>query len=106
MRQVGKVLAVALLLTAFASNTAHATAGWFNVKVEKAGMESGGRVFIRLTDTAAFPAFTGKWSMASDTIKKEILAIALTAITGDFLVEVHLDPDLSIPVINVMYLIK
>lgn len=106
MRQIVKALAVALLLTTFASNSAHAALGWFIATVEKVGIAGGsGAVFIRLTDTAPTPAFTSIFFQAATDIQKEMLAIGLAAQVSDVKVQVFTDPaEPGSPILQVMYL--
>lgn len=40
-------------------------------------------VYVRLTDTAATPAFTDRWFKFNDDRKKEMLAVALTAMANN-----------------------
>ena len=106
MRQIAKALAVALLLSTFAWSPARAASGWFIATVEKVGIASGSKaVFIRLTDTAATPAFTAIFFQAATDIQKEMLAIGLAAQTSNVKVQVFTDPaEPGSPILQVMYL--
>ena len=91
-------LTVALLLW---SPGVQAAQAWFLCELHLTGMNTLGSTFVNLTDRAATPAFTNKWFMLSDSVSKEMLAIALTAVAADLLVSVRTDLDEpGLPVID------
>ncbi len=91
MRKVGKILAVALLLTTVWTSAAQAAPEWYTCVVELTGTGDHNFEFFRLRDTAAGPAFTAKWFKAPEIVKIEYMALALTAISLDKKVLVLVD---------------
>ena len=107
MRQIVKALAVALLLTTVWTSAAQAAPEWYTCVVELTGTGDHNFEFFRLSDTAAGPAFTAKWFRAPETVKKEYLAIALTAMSLDKKVFVRTDLfEETFPTIKSMYLVR
>ncbi len=105
MRQIGKILAVVLLLTAVWTSAAQAVPNWYSCVVEVTGTGEHNIMFFRLSDTAASPAFTAKWFRAPENLKIEYLALALKAISLDKKALVLVDLfAATIPTINSMYL--
>lgn len=106
MRRV-KMAVFAGLLTLLWFAPAQAAPSWFVVKVSAAGSAITGQLSIRLSDTASTPAFTNKWFFVLVTgvelNTKEILAVALTAVSLDSEVFIFADPDLAVPDITNMY---
>ena len=101
MKRLTQAFAVALILLSW-SPAANAGQSWFLCNVDATGL-SGNRVLIRLSDTAADPAFSRKWFQADDRISKEVLATALSIITADLKAWVRVDPDGRVPVIGRIY---
>ena len=91
MRQTVKALAVALLLTTVWTSAAQAVPTWYTCVVEVTGTGDHNIMFFRLSDTAASPEFTAHWFRAPETLKKEFLAVGLTAIALDKKVLVLVD---------------
>ena len=54
---------------------------WYTAKVTSVGITSTGRLSLLMTDQADSPTFTRRWFVvsANSSIKKEIMAAALTA---------------------------
>ena len=101
MKHAIRALAFGLLLAAW-SAAAQAASEWFTGDVVQAGVTSGGTVLIRITT----PAFQNKWCRAPDRASREMLAIALTAVTAGQPIRVRLDPDAAgFPLIRNMYLL-
>jgi hypothetical protein len=89
-------LTVLLILAAgwFAADESSAAQQFYTCRVLLAG-PGGAVTLVKLTDTASTPAFTGKWFLAPADRAKEILAVALTAMTNGMTVRVSID--LSVP---------
>jgi len=86
--------------------SAHAESAWYECTVDEAG-PAWDSVYIRLTDTAATPAFTDKWFTPDPDLRKEMLATALGARLAAVPknVRVNVDPDDgSYPTLWAMYL--
>ena len=103
MRQIAKVLVVAVFVSTVWTLPAHAVLDWFKCEVVLAGMPDTSKVVVRLTDLAAVPAFTSKNFVATSGNEKAILATALTAISTNLPVWIFADPDLAIPTFNQFY---
>ena len=82
-------MAVVFSMVAIFAVSTHAGV-WYTCTVEKAGTGAGNHVCIWLSDTNDPPAFTNRFFTAPDGRKKEMLAIALTAMTTGKQVEVGL----------------
>jgi len=93
MRQVAKVFMVALFATAVWTSSAKAEPSFFTVKVDLVGQATPGSLGFRFTDTAAVPDFTFARFSHTGGLKKEFLAIALTARSLDATLFVYTDPD-------------
>ena len=85
-------LTVLLVLAAgwFAADESGAAQQWYTCRVQQAG-PGGALTLVKLTDTASSPAFTGKWFLAPADRAKEILAVALTAMSNGMTVRVSTD---------------
>ena len=88
-KKVFLTMAVVFSMVAIFAVSAHAGV-WYTCTVEKAGSGAGNHVCIWLSDTNDPPAFTNRFFTAPDGRKKEMLAIALTAMTTGKQVEVGL----------------
>lgn len=106
MRQIAKVLTVALFVSTVWMSPAHAASAWFKCQVDMAGMPDSGIVFTRFTHLAETPAFTNKAFLATSENAKAIFATALTAMSANLPVWVFVDPDVSIPPLSFIYLAK
>ena len=80
-------LVAAIVLASVCFLTISAWAGEYICTVEEVGQGSP-RVYIRLTDTAATPAFTDRWFVLPTDRANEMLAVALTAISSGMNVHV------------------
>ena len=107
-KRVIAMLSVLGMLGMFAAGAQGAEA-WYTCTVYMTG-QGIGSVYVKLVDTAGSPAWTGaKWcvgSTTSDTQANRLLAIALTAVNGDFQVYVKMDKTLTTPVIQSFYLMS
>jgi hypothetical protein len=105
-----KRLALILLLTViFIATSAHSATlslEWYTCTVTKAGPGGKKQVFITLTD--AGDQFTEKTFAAAKGREKEMLAVALTALTSSATVSVSSTPysDGITPIIYDIYLLK
>ena len=97
MKRIGIFLVVALFTGVAWTSTAHAAASWFKVNVDMVGMGSvGATEFIeyRLTEVGNSPTFTFKRFLTLlSTVKKPMLAAALTAMAAGLPIFVFTDPD-------------
>jgi hypothetical protein len=76
---------------------------WYVCTIDRVG-PSGSTVYVMVSDTAQPPAFTRKWCKCSDDLKNQMLAVGLTSMTNDQTISIRIDPALSYPTINNMYL--
>lgn len=82
----GVAVCLLLLLPAAAG-----AAEWYLCKVKQAGPLARSAVRLQLSDTAATPAFTDGLFNALAVRRKEMLAVALTAMSTDYLVSAQID---------------
>jgi hypothetical protein len=93
------VMVMMLAATYFATDS-NAAVTWHTCTVDRVG-PGGGQIFVQLTS----PAFAQKWFLAPSEGGKELLAIALTAMTSGMQVYVGVDLTLgSYPTIVAFYL--
>ena len=103
VKKVFVMMVVVLSMIAIFAINAHASA-WYTCTVEMAG-PGWSVTYIKLTDTGG--AFTHKWFRALSYRQKELLAVALTAMTNNMHVLVNVDISESpYPTLGTMYLIK
>ena len=102
-KKVFLTMAVVFSMVAIFAVSAHAA--WYTCTVERAAVGWNDHVYITLSDTAGTPAFTFVNFVVPDTRKKEMLAIALTAITTNKSVLVKLSSIGGGSVIESMYLL-
>ena len=98
-------MVVVLSMLAVFAVSAHAGA-WYTCTVNMAGPGWGTHCYIKLSDTAATPAFENRWFVALDSQKKEMLAVALTAMTNGLNVLVYVDSPDIYSIIRAMYLMS
>ena len=91
MRQIGKILAVAIFVSVALTSVVKAELRWYVVEVNAAGIAPTNNVAMQLSDTSSAPEFTNDWFRATPTLKKEMLATALTAISANLTVWVYTD---------------
>ena len=96
-------MVVALSMVAVFAVAAHA-GGWYTCTVNMAGAGWGTHCYIKLSDTAATPAFENRWFVPLDSQKKEMLATALTAMTNNMNVLVYIDATTQYSIIRAIYL--
>ena len=95
-----------LICSAFLFATrVQAEPGWYTCTVQQVG-HGWGTVYIMISDTRATPAFTEKWVRAPEMSKNHMLAVVLTAMTNDQTIMIYVDPSLTYPEVNAMYLKK
>jgi hypothetical protein len=70
---------------------------WYTAKISSVGVTSDGRVSLLMSDEAATPAFARRWFIvpSSALVKKEILAVALTASSMNSQVFVFVDGEVQ-----------
>ena len=106
MRVKKMFLAMVVVFSLVAVFAVAARAGWYTCTVNMAGPGWGTHCYIKLSDTAATPAFENRWFVALSSQKKEMLATALTAMTNNMNVWVHIDSPNAYSIIRAMYLIS
>ncbi len=106
MRQIAKVLVVAVLVSMVWTSSAHAAAAWFKCEVLLAGMPTPDELFIRLKNLGPSPAFTSKAFVGTSANAKEMFATALVAMSADLAVWVFVDADVAFPPIAGVFLTK
>ena len=105
MRQVGKILAVALFASASWISGAKAAPVFFNsCEVSVAGMAFPDTAVMRISDLSATPAFTNKFVLLVSPVASEMLAVALTAISLGNQVRCLVDLALTPPRLIRLYL--
>lgn len=107
MKRIAKLVAPLVLaggLLAAAGSSANAAAAWYTCEILNSGVTTTGSAFVRLTHISGNPAFQNTWFEISSAARKEMLAVALTAIAGGL--EVLVRTDLSVagtPVLDRFY---
>jgi len=86
-KKVFVMMVVVLSMVAIFTINAYATE-WYNCTVVRAGSGYGGATYIKLTDENG--AFYNRWFLAANGQEKEMLAVALTAMTNNMKVNVGL----------------
>ena len=101
-KKIGWVVMAVMLTAAYFTTDSNAAGAWYTCKVEMVG-PGGGVVYLQLTDKAG--SFTKKWFTPAADKTKEILAVALTAMSNGFSVTVYADTSLSgYPTISSFYM--
>lgn len=100
-KKVFLTMAVVFSMVAIFAVSAHAA--WYTCTVEKAGIGWMNHVYITLSDTGG--SFTNVCFTVPDGRKKEVLAVALTAMTNGKNVSVNLSGTTPGSVIQAMYLL-
>jgi len=96
-------LTMAVVFSMMAIFVVSAHAAWYTCTVEKAGIGWMNHVYITLSDTGG--SFTNVCFTVPDGRKKEVLAVALTAMTNGKNVSVNLSGTTPGSVIQAMYLL-
>lgn len=68
-----------MLITILFITSLSASAAWYECEIKNVG--AGPSILVRLTDTAATPAFTNKYYYLSGANKNQMLATVLTALS-------------------------
>lgn len=92
MRQLIKSFVLGILLISWVT-TAEAAAKFFICEVDEAIIVGNGLTIIRLTDLGSSQTFTNKHFQAPELVSKQMLAVAIAAITANLTVKVKTDPD-------------
>jgi hypothetical protein len=107
MKQVAKVLMVALFASAIWTSSAQAELAFFRVTIDLVGQQTANVIGYRLTHVNASPDFVFKRFQYTGPLKKEYLAVSLTAVAADIPVFVQTDPAVgAVPEILQMFLQK
>ena len=105
MRHLIKAFVLGMLLITWAT-TVQAAARFFTCEVDEAVILGNGRTFVRLTDTSSAQAFANKNFEAPELVAKQMLAVAIAALTANLTVKVRTDPDkLGSPMLLRMHLL-
>lgn len=89
-RKIGLMVLLALAAGLVAAGESNAAPQWYICQVNLAG-PAGALTLVRLTDIGAVPAFTKKWFLAPADRAKEMLAVAMAAMTNGMTVKVYVD---------------
>jgi len=86
---------------------ASAAPGWYNCTVDNVGMAYE-TLYLKLMPTTTSPTLpvAELWVVANASYQKQLMAIALTAISNSQPVLVYIDPAVSLPTLWIMYLSK
>ena len=98
MRRVKKIVFAGLLALLWIVPTqVMAVPIWYVATVTSVGIISNGRLSLLMSDQAATPVFTKRWFIVqpNSPIKKELLAVALTATAMKSQVFVFVDGEVS-----------
>lgn len=101
-KKIGLLVMVVILAGAYLATDSSAAADWHTCTVDAAG-PGWDSIYIKLT-APAFPA--GKWFTVAAQSGKEILAVALTAMSNGMQVMIFADASLSNPPIYTFYMLK
>lgn len=77
---------------------------WYFCNVDQAGPAENGEVYVMLTDTNS--EFTGRWFRVASSIKKEMLATALSAVAAGLTVQVALQAPDEYSVVDRLFVTK
>ena len=108
--KVKKTVAVLVILVGFfvaIASELEAAPGWYNCTVDNVGMAYE-TLYINLKPTTTSPTLpvAELWVVANASYQKQLMAIALTAISNNQPVLVYIDPAVSLPTLWIMYLSK
>lgn len=78
---------------------------WYTCKVHRAGPTEGGHIPILLQDTADPPAFPARWFTAVPEVKREMLSVALTAMSTGLKVDAEIPDITEFKNVNRLYLV-
>jgi len=94
------------LILSFIAPAAHAGQQWYVCSIVKVG-QSGGRDYVQLTHVPneGAAAFTARYFKLPAEKAREMLAVALSAVTGGFKVEVYVDGQIEYSDLYAMYLL-
>lgn len=102
VKRISLIVLVVMLAGAYFATESGAAPAWYACKVEAAG-PGWGAIYVQLTDKSS--TFTKKWFSVPAANAKEVLAVALTAMSSGIQVLVYADPSVSgNPAIYTFYL--
>ena len=102
-KKIGWMVIMVMLAIAFPVTDSSAEPAGYTCTVNSVGPYSG-EIYVSLTSA---PSFTGKWFLAPESLRKEVLAIALTAMTNGMTVFVYADLSQgTYPTIVAFYLLQ
>ena len=95
-----------VFLIGAAALTAEALPSWYNCTVGAAGPGDGAS-YVRLSHAGIPPAFEQKWFLLPAERAKEMLAVALTAMTNDSRVSILVDlEEAGIPELSSFFILR
>ena len=100
-KKIGLMVMAVMLASPYFFKDSNAAQGWYTCTVNMAG-PGWGTIYVQLTSS---PTFTQKWFQAPTNGGKEVLAVALTAMSSGM--KVYLSADLAVgayPTIIALYL--
>ena len=97
-------LLIALSLVLFIALNASAEYQRYICTVTKAGPAGESDTWLELTDTSSPPAFEVKGFLCPEERAKEMLAVALTAMSNNLKVEVIIDPEVEYGYVYAIFL--
>jgi len=102
-RTVAMMVILVGLFCVFAP-AANAVPGWYVCTIDMTNMQDG-YLWLAVTHATTTPAFTNKYVLVNPTYRKEIMAIALTAMASNMQLSVYFDPAASpYPITNAVQL--
>ena len=102
---IATILGMVFCASLLSATDVSAAPGWYTCTINRVG-HGGGADYIKVSDTANPPAFTGKWCVLPENFKNQMLAVSLTAITNDQTILINIDPLVSYPTVTAIYLNK
>lgn len=101
-KKIGLLAMVVIVAGAFFATDSSAAAAWYTCTVDAVG-PGWQSTYIQLTSASAF---TRKWFTVSLENGREVLAVALTAMTNGMQVLVYADASLNNPPVYTFYMLK
>jgi hypothetical protein len=102
-KRIGLIAVIAFGIMCVLTMNAGAQSAWYTCSVVSVGPTAWG-TYICLTDTSSSPAFTNRWFQFPPNHAKEMLAVALTAMSNSMNVTIYSDPEEYFPYLYVIYL--
>jgi len=97
IKKIVLIALIALVLVGVYTIPANAAFSWYTATVVQMGPSSNGSVYVKLTDTAATPAFTNMWFKVYPDQVNRMMAVVLTAMTNSMQLNVLVDKEKATP---------